>query len=287
MGAIKNLLDSLNDNIKENPKVFALYATLRLLVVVALVRSILIGNYENVVVCVITLLLLLVPSLLENALRVEIAPLFEVILYLFIFAAEVLGELNNFYTTFPFWDTALHTLNGFMFAAVGFATVDLLNRSSKFINLSPLYLTLVAFCFSMTIGVLWEFIECGGDLFLGQDMQKDFIVQSFQSTKLDETNSQIAVPVTDVTRTEIYTASGETYTVEGGFLDIGIRDTMKDLGVNLIGAVVFCAFGFGYLKSGGTDKKAARVVEGLRVSSVPAVEAEDGSEAEEGPVLEG
>lgn len=283
MGAIKNLLDSLHDNIKENPKVFALYATLRLLVVVALVRSIFIGNYENVIICVITLLLLLVPSLLEDALKVEIAPLFEVILYLFIFAAEILGELNNFYTTFPFWDTALHTLNGFMFAAVGFATVDLLNRSSKFINLSPLYLTLVAFCFSMTIGVLWEFVECGGDLFLGQDMQKDFIVQSFQSTKLDETNSQIAVPVKDVTRTEIYTASGKTYTVEGGFLDIGIRDTMKDLGVNLIGAVVFCTFGFAYLKSGGSDKKAARVVEGLRVSSVSAA----ANEAEEEPVLEG
>ena len=180
-------LDSLHDRIKKDRSVFILYSILRLMVVVALIRSIILHHYESAAVCVLTLALFLIPSLLEEALKVKISPLFEGIIYCFIFAAEILGELENYYTKIPIWDTLLHTLNGFLFAAVGFVTVDLLNRNSKNVKLSPLYLTMVAFCFSMTIGVLWEFFECGGDLFLGQDMQKDFIIQNFQSVTLDPT----------------------------------------------------------------------------------------------------
>ena len=59
---------------------------------------------------------------------------------LFIFAAEILGEISEFYLVFPFWDTVLHTLNGFLAAAIGLSLVDLLNRSEKIIfHLSPLF----------------------------------------------------------------------------------------------------------------------------------------------------
>ena len=79
---------------------------------------------------------------------------------LFIFSAEILGEISSFYVLFPFWDTTLHTLNGFLAAAIGFSLVDLLNRSDRVkFDLSPLFLSITAFCFSMTIGVLWEFFE--------------------------------------------------------------------------------------------------------------------------------
>jgi hypothetical protein len=154
----------------------------------------------------------------------------------------------------------LHTLNGFLFAAVGFSTVDILNRTSKNIKLSPLYLTMVAFCFSMTIGVLWEFFECGADIFLHQDMQKDFIVDHFQSVTLDETHSQEVVRVEDITGTVIHTGSGDI-TINGGYLDIGILDSMKDMLVNLIGAVVFSVIGYKSLKN---DKK-SRVADSLMI----------------------
>ena len=280
MKAINRYLKRLHGRIQENRGVFILYTILRIMVLIAMIRSIIIGNYEGAAICLLTLALFLIPSFLEGALKVEIAPLFEGILYCFIFAAEILGELKHYYTAIPIWDTLLHTLNGFLFAAVGFVTVDLLNRNSDDIKLSPLYLTLVAFCFSMTIGVLWEFIECGADLFLGQDMQKDFIIASFQSCKLDPTGSQQAIHVADVVKTQIITASGEIFEVEGGFLDIGIRDTMKDLLVNFIGAVVFCIFGFIYLRadeSKGKGKIATSVVEGLRIRPVsdPKEEAEE------------
>ncbi len=273
-------IKDLGAHVKDQKGVFILYSILRLLVVLIAIRTIMLHNYEATVTCLLVLALFFVPSLLEETLKIKIPPLLEGIIYCFIFAAEILGELGHFYTQFPIWDTMLHTLNGFLFAAVGFSTVDLLNRTSKNINLSPLYLTMVAFCFSMTIGVLWEFFECGADLFLGQDMQKDFIVDHFQSVKLDPTNSQQVIHVDDITGTVIQTAPGKTFTIDGGYLDIGILDTMKDLLVNFIGAVVFCSFGFAFLKHGEKRKVASSVVEGLRLKPEVRGEEEEESEAQ-------
>ena len=259
----------LGKKVKEQRGVFILYSILRLLVVLIGIRSVLLHNYDVTATCLLVLALFFVPSILEETLKIRIPALFEGIIYCFIFAAEVLGELAHFYTQIPIWDTMLHTLNGFLFAAVGFSTVELLNRTNKNVNLSPLYLTMVAFCFSMTIGVLWEFFECGADLFLGQDMQKDFIVDHFQSVTLDPNHSQEVIHVTDITGTVIQTASGETFNIDGGYLDIGILDTMKDLLVNFIGAIVFCSFGFAFLKYGEKRKVANKVVQGLALKPEP------------------
>ena len=265
MGLVKNYQRSVIERVKENKATFIIYTVLRILIVVVMVRSIFIGNYEGVFTCILTLLLLLIPSFLKGALRISIPPLFESIIYLFIFSANILGELAHFYAHIPIWDTMLHTLNGFLFAAVGFSTVDLLNRSSKKIKLSPLYLTLVAFCVSMTIGVLWEFFECGMDIFFGKDMQKDFFVTTINSCELDPAKNQTLITIKDIVSTQITTASGEVFTINDGYLDICILDTMKDLFVNFIGAVVFCIFGLIYETVGNKSKTAAKVVEGLRI----------------------
>ena len=270
----------LGNRVKEQKGVFILYSILRLLVVLIMIRSFMLHNYDSTLTCLLVLALFFIPSLLEEALKIRIPALFEGIIYCFIFAAEILGELGHFYTHIPIWDTMLHTLNGFLFAAVGFSTVELLNRTNKNINLSPLYLTMVAFCFSMTIGVLWEFFECGADIFLHQDMQKDFIVDHFQSVTLDPSHSQEVIRVEDITGTVIETGSGETYTIDGGYLDIGILDTMKDLLVNFIGAVVFCSFGFAFLKHGESRKVASSVVSGLTLKAETPDEIEPEAEKE-------
>ena len=123
----------------------------------------------------------------------------EVIILLFIFAAEILGEINSFYIRVPHWDTMLHTMNGFLCAAIGFALIDLLNRSERFsFQLSPFYLAIVAFCFSMTVGVLWEFFEYTGDRVLGFDMQKDTILSSISTVELDETRSNQVERIDDI-----------------------------------------------------------------------------------------
>ncbi len=278
MRTLGGYLKKLRDNIKEQRGVFILFTLLRLMVIAALIRSLMLHHYEGAATCILVLVLFFLPSFLEDKLKLRIPALFEGIIYCFIFAAEILGELDHFYTQIPIWDTMLHTLNGFLFAAVGFSTVDLLNRTNKNFSLTPLYLTMVAFCFSMTIGVLWEFFECGADLFLGQDMQKDFIIGNFQSVTLDPTHSQQVIAVEDVTSTLIQTGSGDSFLVEGGYLDIGILDTMKDLFVNFIGALVFCSFGFAYLKYGESKKIASTVVSGLRLQPAEEEATEEATE---------
>ncbi len=265
MNKIFNYTKYLRNRIRQNRQTFIIYSILRVLVIGVAIRQLWWRNYEAAVVCFFSLFLFLIPSFMEDHFKVEIPPLFETIIYLFIFAAEILGEVDHFYVAIPGWDTMLHTLNGFLCAAIGFSMIDLLNRHSSNVKLSPFYLAMVAFCFSMTVGVIWEFIEFTGDMYFGQDMQKDFIVQSFQSVTLDPDNTQKVIAVKGITDTVIHAASGDV-TIEGGYLDIGIIDTMKDLFVNLIGAVVFSIFGYIYAKERGKKQsRPAKIAAGLMV----------------------
>lgn len=224
------------------------YLILRMLVIICMILQLIHGNISNALLCLLSLVLLLLPMFIQNKFEITLPNTLEIIIYLFIFSAEILGEINNFYHLIPYWDTILHTLNGFLATAVGFSLIDLLNKNSKKFNLSPIYLCLVAFCFSMTIGVLWEFFEYAADKFLLLDMQKDEIVSKISSVTLDETNSNKAIILKDIEKTVIYNNRGEELmTINGGYLDIGINDTMKDLFVNFIGAIVFCIFGYFYL----------------------------------------
>lgn len=247
---------AMSKEIREHKSTFAVYVVLRGLVIAALVLQFLNGNYENVLLCLLVLALLLVPTFVQVRFRIDLPSTLEVIMLLFVFAAEILGEMNSFYTIFPFWDTVLHTLNGFLAAAVGFALVDLLNRSSTRFNLSPLYLSLVAFCFSMTIGVLWEFFEFSMDQLLGWDMQKDTIVHAIHTVMLDPTGSQQVVTIDGITSTAV---NGRELGL-GGYLDIGLIDTMEDLFVNFIGAFVFSIFGFLYVKNRGKGRFLGRFI---------------------------
>ena len=258
----------LRERIRLDRKTFLLYSVLRILVILTAVRCFFTRNYEGFALCLLSLILFLLPSFFEEKLKLEIPPLFEGIIYLFIYAAEILGEVNHYYTAIPGWDTMLHTLNGFLCAAIGFSLVDILNRKSHNLNLSPLYLSIVAFCFSMTIGVIWEFIEFTFDQFFYLDMQKDFIVRTIGSVTLDPTHSQIPVRVSNITRTIIETAGGKTYTIKGGYLDIGIIDTMKDLIVNFVGAVAFSIIGYFSVKYRDRKNDVINLAEDLRVRTL-------------------
>ena len=240
------------DSYKENKKTFVLLMILHAMVILTAIRCLVTKNYESFATCILVLALFLLPALIQDKMKLTIPPLFQAIIFAFIFAAEILGEVDKYYTRIPGWDTILHTLNGFLFAAVGFSTIYLLNRGSKDFNLTPLYLSMVAFCFSMTIGVIWEFFECSMDLFFDKDMQKDFLVQTINTVSLNDAGE--LEHIYDVTDTVVHTSSGQAVTIDGGYLDIGILDTMKDLLVNLIGAVVFSTFGYIALKTSKSNK---------------------------------
>ena len=197
----------LEDETRRDRRVRIVYQILRL---ITLVSSIVFREYESAFICVLCLILFLIPGFLRRVLRIRVPEVLQIIILLFIFAAEMMGELFHFFTRVPGWDTILHTLTGYLMASVGLSLVDLLNSSKAKFSLSPAYMALVAFCFAMTIGVLWEFFEFG----------------------------------MDVVKTVVETAGGEVYSIEGGYYDIGLYDTMKDLIVTFAGAAVFSVIGY-------------------------------------------
>lgn len=250
---IKNFRKILMEESDTHGKsVVTVYFVLRFLVILCMILEFLRGDWNNAFLCLLSLILFLMPFFIEKKFKIDLPNTLEIIILLFIFAAEILGEINNFYAIIPHWDTMLHTLNGFLCGAVGFSLVDLLNRNTKSINLSPLFILIVSFCFSMTIGVLWEFFEYTADnSVLKLDMQKDKIVSKISSVKINEEKENIPIVIDNIEYTIIYHKDKDNNIIEtkinNGYLDIGLHDTMKDLGVNFIGALVFSIFGYLYI----------------------------------------
>lgn len=243
----------LKGTIRRQPVVFTVYLVLRLIVLGTLVSSVIRGEYESAFICLLVLVLFVLPFFIQQNFGIELPSTLEIIILLFIFAAEILGELECYFITYPHWDSMLHTTTGFLCAATGFALIDILNRNSRIkFELSPIYVALAAFCFSMTVGVLWEFFEFGMDRLFHMDMQKDTVVQSITSVMLDPTNSNIPVTIDGI---RSVTVNGQELGFDG-YLDIGLYDTMEDLFVNFIGAVVFSTIGYFYIKHRGKGRLA-------------------------------
>ena len=243
----------LKATIRQQPAVFAVYVVLRLIVVTELVLSILRGEYESAFICLLVLILFILPFFIQQNFGIQLPTTLEIIILLFIFAAEILGELEGYFITYPNWDTMLHTTTGFLSAATGFALIDILNRNSRIkFHLSPIYVALAAFCFSMTVGVLWEFFEFGMDRLFHLDMQKDTVVQSITSVMLDPTNGNTPITIDGIHSVAV---NGNDLGFDG-YSDIGLYDTMEDLFVNFIGAVTFSVIGYFYIKHRGKGKLA-------------------------------
>ena len=264
----KENLIRLKKYLYRNKTSLSVYFVLRGLVFLSLVRSYVRADYQSVFLCVLTLVLMLLPSVLSHKLDIHLPGALEVVILLFIFAAEILGEINSFYVRVPNWDTMLHTINGFLCAAVGFAMVDLLNRDNRFsLQLSPKYLALTAFCFSMTVGILWEFFEYFADSLLGMDMQKDTIVNAIHTVVLDQSLTNTVIHIEDIQEVILIASDGTQQVLGvGGYLDVGIHDTMKDLLVNLIGAVVFSVIGYIAAARKGKSRIAAKFIPQVKPS---------------------
>lgn len=228
-------------------KTLFVYILLRLLIIFCMIRELFHGNIWNVVLCLLSLFLFLLPGFIEEKFKIDLPSALEIIIFLFIFAAEILGEINNFYGNFPGWDTILHTLNGFLCASIGFSLVYLLNENSHSFKLSPIFVVLVSFCFSMTVGVVWEFFEYGMDTIFKKDMQKDKYVYSINTVTLDPKQDNNVVTINGIDHVILYDKNNNKLAELDGYLDIGLNDTMKDLLVNFVGAVIYSIFGYLYI----------------------------------------
>lgn len=256
-----NLFLRAHRSLKGKTTVATVYVVLRVAVIAVMVAQFFNRNFQNVFLCGLTLILFLLPTIFEKKLKVDLPNTLEIIIMFFIFAAEILGEVRSFYTTYDGWDTILHTLNGFLCAAIGFSLVDLCDRSERFsLTLSPVFMAITAFCFSMTIGVMWEFFECLMDQLFLLDMQKDTVIQSIATVMLDPTGGNEPVIIRGITDVILVTETGEISLGLRGYLDPGLLDTMKDLVVNFIGAVIFSIVGYFYVKSRGRGRFARRFI---------------------------
>ncbi|MDO4565328.1 MAG: hypothetical protein Q4C04_06925 [Clostridia bacterium] len=240
-GTLHDKTSEIRSYVKEHKAVSVVYFILRLLVVFVLVWAAIQGEWERVFTCVLVLFLFMLPSLVQRRFHIELPSMLQIVILVFIFCAEILGELESLFVRVKYWDTILHTTSGFICAAFGYSLVDILNRDNRIrFTLSPFFLALVGFCFSMTISVIWEFFEYGADRLLLVDMQKDTVINTISSVTLDETRSNIPIVIQGITDVAV---NGESLGL-GGYLDIGLIDTMEDLFVNFIGALVFSIFGF-------------------------------------------
>ena len=263
--------ETLRDLWKEKRAVMMLYTFLRISVILVMLAQLFNRNFENVFLCLLTLILFALPTMLERKLDIDLPNTLEVIILLFIYAAEILGEIGAYYVTFPHWDTVLHTINGFLCAAIGFSLLDILNRNSRVrFHLSPLYLAIVAFCFSMTVGVVWEFFECTMDQLFFLDMQKDTVLQNFGTILLDPTGGNHPVVLRGISDVIVVFSDGSQKSLGlGGYLDPGLLDTMEDLFVNFIGAMIFSVIGYFYVLSRGKGRFVRRFIPVANHSAPP------------------
>ncbi|MBE6151237.1 MAG: hypothetical protein E7162_05450 [Firmicutes bacterium] len=254
-------MKKIKEAIKESNKASVIvYFILRFLVILCLIREICYGNFENALICVLALILFLVPAFLEKTLKIEFPTTLEILIFVFIFSAEILGEINNFYGKYELFDDILHAINGFACASIGFSSVYILNEKTKSLKLSPFFIALVSFCFSMTIGVLWEFFEYNADKYLGLDMQKDTYVENINTVMLDPEESNKVIKIEDIEYTILYDKDGKELTKIDNYLDLGIHDTMEDLKVNFIGAFVFSIYGYLYTINNKKYKLAGKFI---------------------------
>lgn len=220
-----------------------------ILTFIAFINTIIIGDWVRIGLSLSALIIYFFPDLISYKFGFNFSVTLKITFYLFVFAALILGEVFAFYGPFPFWDIILHFLSGFVIAGIGLSLVEIINKEKCRKALTLLF----AFCFSITLGIMWECLEFTFDMTLRTDAQKDAHVTNISTITMQRDGGNQPVKVDNIVSTDIHLASGEVVTVDEGYLDIGIMDTMKDIFVNTAGAAAFCCFGIVYLKKHGKN----------------------------------
>lgn len=160
--------------------------------------------------CVLGLVVIHIPTFLEKRLKFELPTILYVLYMIFLYCSITLGEVRSFYYTIPYWDTFLHAFSSVMTGLFGYMLVTIINRDEKIlVRLSPFFVAMFAFCFSVMIGAVWEVYEFSIDGLLGLNMQK--------------------------------------HTLSDGTALIGhaaLTDTMKDVIVDICGALIASVIGY-------------------------------------------
>ncbi|MGI6333758.1 MAG: hypothetical protein ACOX1A_03940 [Saccharofermentanales bacterium] len=173
--------------------------------------------------CGLGLVVMALPSLIQRRWELTIPNYMFLLYYAFLFCAIYLGEVWDFYHRIPFWDLILHAFSGAMLGALGFSLVSMLNEAPNIrFRLSPLFVALFAFCFALAAGTVWEIYEFTVDRLLGLNMQKYMLADG----------------------TELVGAAA-------------LHDTMEDLIVDAVSALIVSILGYVMLKRQQKTKKSS------------------------------
>lgn len=163
----------------------------------------------------------LTPFVVERRFRVHIPPQFQLMGIGFVFASLFLGEVRGYYTRFWWWDIVLHTTSGLLLGIVGFLLVHVLNEIEK-IGMQLKPGFVAFFAFLFAVGL--------GAL---------WEIFEFGMDTLFGTNMQKPM-LNDPS---------------------GLLDTMVDLIVDTLGALVISIFGYYHLKVVGSTSFLERWIE--------------------------
>lgn len=210
------------------------FLSLEAFCLVTLVVSAIRRKFNFVGLCLASMLAVLAPGAVEYLLHIQIKPGMKKLIMIYAVAGPVGGNVYRLYYTIPIWDKLLHTLCGVIFAAFGYCIPDLLEPDREHTRALR---CVCALAVAMGIGAVWEIYEFCGDQLFGLDMQNDRVITEFSSYLLGDSASERGA-LTEITSVVI---NGEELGV-GGYIDIGIYDTMMDLIVCLVGALGFCVF---------------------------------------------
>jgi hypothetical protein len=177
----------------------------RIFLVFAIISALLLKNWFNLSMSLLSLFLTFLPSIFQKRFKVYYPSEFEIMILIFIFGSLYLGEVKDFYGIFWWWDIFLHTLSGMIIGFFAFSLVYILNKELSEIRLSPFFISLFSFSFALAMGVIWEMFEFTMDNVFHVNMQRR---------------------------------------------ETGVFDTMTDLIVDGVGALLISAAGFLYLKNG-------------------------------------
>ncbi|MDR1507449.1 MAG: hypothetical protein LBI67_10155 [Treponema sp.] len=160
--------------------------------------------------CILGSVALFLPSALEHKFKISFSNSMHVFFILFLYAAIILGEVRGYYRKFYHWDTILHALSGGMLSSFGFCIIDIINKSERInLGLSDWFISFFSFCFAVMLDTLWEIIEFIMDVFMDLNMQQ--------------------------------------YILPDGTVLTGhyaLADTMKDLIVDVLGALLISVLGY-------------------------------------------
>lgn len=199
-----------------------------LLTVVNVIQFAITGHWNRLLLAALTLVLILIPEGIERLFHCRISQGMYLTAVLYAIG-PMLGHCNNFYYIIPIWDKLLHILGGVMFVFVGIFLFELLGGDRK----KRILCCVFALCFSLAVSVLWEFYEFGSDMLFGTDTQDDTVIHTITSHMLNPEMGEVGT----IKAIQSVLIDGKPLEL-GGYLDIGLLDTMLDLLLESLGALI-------------------------------------------------